>query len=99
MLRYLHSIGADWTLENSQKRTPLAVAQHIGEDDAALVIETLLAGKNADHIGLGKDMDLSDDDEVVDEPPPPSTRSDVSTKPTASDAKPNAELLAEVEIS
>jgi len=48
--------------ENTQKKTPLEVAKHIGEDDAILLIEALLAGEDTSTIGLGKDLDLEEDD-------------------------------------
>ena len=62
-LRYLHKNGADFEVINAKKMTPLMAAKHIGEDDAVLLIEALLAGRSGDDIGKGND---SDDDEVDD---------------------------------
>jgi len=64
VIRYMHSLGADFTLKTNppKKLTPLAVAQAIGEDDAAELISALLEGRPADHIGLAADIELSDDE-------------------------------------
>jgi hypothetical protein len=64
IIRLCHASGADFSLETSDKNkfTPIAAARHIGEEDSALLIEALLAGKSGDDIGLGKDLDMSDDD-------------------------------------
>ena len=63
VLRLLYKSGADFTLINAKKMTPLDAAKHIGEEDAQALIEALLAGKSGDEIGLGKDLDLSDEEE------------------------------------
>ena len=61
-LRMLYAKGPElFGQENAAKKTPLEVAQHIGEEDAVLLIEALLAGKDDSTIGLGKDLDLEDE--------------------------------------
>ena len=61
-LVYLHKQGADLTLKNDKRQTPLAAAQHIGEDEAAALIEALLAGKSEAEIkGLLGGEDAADE--------------------------------------
>ena len=57
---YLHACGAALDVQNGKKRTPLETAKHVGEDDAATVLEALAAGKSVDLSKLGDDT--SDDD-------------------------------------
>ena len=61
-LRLLHKQGANLELINEKKMTPLQAAKHIGEVDAAKLIEALLAGLSGDDIG--KDNAESDDDDA-----------------------------------
>jgi len=52
VLVWLHAHGADFTLENAKNLTPLGVAEHIGEAEAAQLIKDLLAGRPASEICL-----------------------------------------------
>jgi len=63
VLRYLRTQNADFSLENQKKMTPLAVAKQIGEEDATALLEAFAEGKSGDEIGLGKDLDMSDEDD------------------------------------
>jgi len=62
VLRYLHKQGADLEMINEKKMTPLMAARHIGEENAAKLIEALLAGLSGDDIG--KEEDENDDGEM-----------------------------------
>jgi hypothetical protein len=55
VIRVLHAAGASLEKENKQKLTPLQMAQQINEENAAALIEALLAGKTGDEIGAGED--------------------------------------------
>ena len=59
------------------KKTPLESALQIGEEDAAKLIEALLAGKSGDDIGKSADDDLLDigDGSGDEETPAPTDRS------------------------
>jgi len=50
VLVWLHAHSADFTMENEKSLTPLGVAEHIGEEDAAQLIKDLLAGRPASEI-------------------------------------------------
>lgn len=81
ILRLLYIKNAEiFDMKNAMKKTPLQVAQDIGEEDAALLIVALLQGKDDGTIGLGKGLDMDDDDGVEVEPTPSDT-------PRASSAK------------
>ena len=72
VLRLLHSKSTElFDVQNAAKKTPLQVAQEIGEEDAALLIVALLEGKDDGSIGLAKDLEI-DDDCIDEEPPTPS---------------------------
>ena len=81
ILRLLYIKNAEiFDMKNAMKKTPLQVAQDIGEEDAALLIVALLEVKDDGTIGLGKGLDMDDDDGVEVEPTPSDT-------PRASSAK------------
>ena len=91
-IRYLHKNGADFTLINNMKMTPLKAAQHIGEENAAKLIEALLAGLSGEGIG-----DDEEDEEEAAVPPPAAKAADEgpevveetpSAKPAADAAPP-----------
>ena len=64
-IRYLHKAGADLEKINEKKMTPLMAAKHIGETDAAALIEALLAGLSGEGIGKNDDDDDEDDAELL----------------------------------
>ena len=68
------------------KKTPLEVAQHIGEEDAAALIEALLEGRDDSSIGLGKDLDLDDAPEEAEAPMTPRDTEPPVVTDTATDA-------------
>ena len=81
ILRLLYIKNAEiFDMKNAMKKTPLQVAQDIGEEDAALLIDCLHERKDDGTIGLGKGLDMDDDDGVEVEPTPSDT-------PRASSAK------------
>jgi len=61
VIRYLHKQGAALEVLNERKMTPLMAARHIGEEDAAALLEALIAGKSGD--GIGQAEDASDDED------------------------------------
>ena len=78
-----------------KKQTPLEVANFIGEDNAAKLIEALLAGQSGDGIGADEADELGDEIGAVDiaddaaETPAPTDRSEAASEPPA--AKPASE--------
>ena len=62
VLRYLHSQGADLEMINEKKMTPLMAAKHIGEEDAALLIEAFLRGESGENIGKADEESDGEDD-------------------------------------
>ena len=54
VIRVLHKAGVSLDKENQEKLTPLQMAQQINEENAAALIEALLAGKSGDDIGAGE---------------------------------------------
>lgn len=96
VLRLLYSKDIElFGQQNAQKKTPLEVAQHIGETDAEALIEALLAGRDDGTIGLAaKGEDLELDDGQDDEPMTPSAtpREPEEAEPaSAVDARASAE--------
>jgi len=67
VLRLLHKLGADFEVINEAKMTPIMAARHIGEDNAAKLIEALLAGLSGDDIG--KEAESDDDDDALQRAP------------------------------
>lgn len=91
VLVWLHRNGADFTLQNDKKLTPVEVARKIGEDEAVELIEALNAGKSAAEIDalLQASVELPVETELR----------DVSYKPKAPTSQPEVEVLAPVEPS
>ena len=61
---YLHGLGADLTIKNKLKRTPLESAQHVGEEQAVTVLEMLAAGRSIDLSKLAVDDSDEEDEDV-----------------------------------
>ena len=87
VLRLLYSKDVEiFHQQNAKKMTALEVAVHIGEEDARLLIEALLEGRDDGTIGLGEDLELDEDDaEGVERPmsPADTARSEAAEMPAA----------------
>ena len=64
VIRVLHKAGASLEKANQQQLTPLQMAQKINEENAAALIEALLAGKTGDEIGAGEGEEEEEGEEA-----------------------------------